>query len=341
MADMKRRLAIASTVLMLGGCSFVSDALFPTEDTAQPQQGQPQAASSTQGGGASEGRTTSASQSAPSAEPMASASGGGSMSSSSSSSSSSAQGVQLGTTEFEPPAVGAGTDTGTFVGQKVQTYRGELKTLQDNIRQRNATLQDLRAATRDSARAYHENVAVINTRLQAGTTPGNPELKQRWQTAQAELSKIPDNVTSMNQLATEVASDSAMAAYLLDSIRNAYTLTGAVEADHEQLRGLEDITNQTVVLIDRLLNELNSDITRQQAYVNNEMTNLNTLAVAVGEDSGTLEEVYEPFLIQNGFLMRTPRGRVATNKAYKRFGFALPADRREGGSSQATLVPAE
>src|SRR5690606_30410502 len=38
---------------------------------------------------------------------------------------------------------------------------------------------------------------------------------------------------------------------------------------------------------------------------------LNTLAVAVGEDAGTLEEVYEPFLIQNGFLMRTPRGRVA------------------------------
>jgi len=55
---------------------------------------------------------------------------------------------------------------------------------------------------------------------------------------------------------------------------------------------------------------------------------LNTLAVAVGEDSGTLEEVYEPFLIQNGFLMRTPRGRVATAKAYKRFGFTLPAERR-------------
>ncbi|MBP2676107.1 MAG: Holliday junction helicase subunit RuvB, partial [Deltaproteobacteria bacterium] len=47
---------------------------------------------------------------------------------------------------------------------------------------------------------------------------------------------------------------------------------------------------------------------------------LNTLAVAVGEDAGTLEEVYEPFLIQNGFMMRSPRGRIATNNAYRRFG---------------------
>ena len=51
---------------------------------------------------------------------------------------------------------------------------------------------------------------------------------------------------------------------------------------------------------------------------------LNTLAVAIGEDAGTLEEVYEPFLIQNGLLMRTPRGRTATPLAYRRFGYVLP-----------------
>lgn len=64
---------------------------------------------------------------------------------------------------------------------------------------------------------------------------------------------------------------------------------------------------------------------------------LNTLAVAVGEDAGTLEEVYEPFLIQNGFLMRTPRGRVATNRAFERFGFALPAERQQAPESQQSL----
>src|ERR1700754_877173 len=47
---------------------------------------------------------------------------------------------------------------------------------------------------------------------------------------------------------------------------------------------------------------------------------LNTIATAVGEETGTLEEVYEPFLIQEGFIMRTPRGREATEKAYRHLG---------------------
>lgn len=47
---------------------------------------------------------------------------------------------------------------------------------------------------------------------------------------------------------------------------------------------------------------------------------LNTISAAVGEESGTIEEVYEPFLIQEGFLMRTPRGREATKLAYRHFG---------------------
>ena len=64
---------------------------------------------------------------------------------------------------------------------------------------------------------------------------------------------------------------------------------------------------------------------------------LNTLAVAVGEDAGTLEEVYEPFLIQNGFLMRSPRGRLATNNAYRRFGYMLPAARMGLPESQVNL----
>jgi Holliday junction DNA helicase RuvB len=52
---------------------------------------------------------------------------------------------------------------------------------------------------------------------------------------------------------------------------------------------------------------------------------VSTIAAAVGEDAGTLEEVYEPFLVQNGFLQRTPRGRVATAQAYRHFGFNPPS----------------
>ena len=47
---------------------------------------------------------------------------------------------------------------------------------------------------------------------------------------------------------------------------------------------------------------------------------LSTIATSVGEEPGTLEEVYEPFLIQEGFLKRTPRGREATQKAYEHLG---------------------
>lgn len=47
---------------------------------------------------------------------------------------------------------------------------------------------------------------------------------------------------------------------------------------------------------------------------------LDTLAASIGEDSGTIEDVYEPYLIQNGLIARTPRGRVATEKAYFHFG---------------------
>ncbi|MDT8436720.1 MAG: Holliday junction branch migration DNA helicase RuvB [Gemmatimonadota bacterium] len=53
---------------------------------------------------------------------------------------------------------------------------------------------------------------------------------------------------------------------------------------------------------------------------------LNSLAVAVGEDPGTLEEVYEPYLIQNGYLQRTARGRTATPRAFRRFGYEAPPE---------------
>jgi Holliday junction DNA helicase RuvB len=57
-----------------------------------------------------------------------------------------------------------------------------------------------------------------------------------------------------------------------------------------------------------------------------------TIAAAVGEDPGTLEEVYEPFLMQQGFLARTPRGRCATATAYRHFGFTPPK-----GAEQANI----
>ena len=57
---------------------------------------------------------------------------------------------------------------------------------------------------------------------------------------------------------------------------------------------------------------------------------ITTIATAVGEEPGTLEEVYEPFLIQEGFIMRTPRGREATEKAYTHLGKVAPRFGKSG-----------
>src|SRR5262245_45186712 len=62
---------------------------------------------------------------------------------------------------------------------------------------------------------------------------------------------------------------------------------------------------------------------------------LETLAASVGEDKGTIEDIYEPFLIQEGFLDRTPRGRVATARAFAHFGRSEP---RAGAIRQGKLL---
>ncbi len=51
---------------------------------------------------------------------------------------------------------------------------------------------------------------------------------------------------------------------------------------------------------------------------------LDTLAAAIGEDSGTIEDVYEPYLLKNGFINRTPRGRTVTDLAYHHLGLEIP-----------------
>ncbi|MEO5372824.1 MAG: hypothetical protein H7840_00945 [Alphaproteobacteria bacterium] len=236
--------------MLLAGCSFASDALFPS---------------------ITGGETVAAPAPARFDAIVAEAAG------------SSAYGTPpaMGSTNFEPPSVTPGRATGTFVGHKVQTYRDELRQLQNTIKGRNNGLQNLRNQTARDSLGYHETVAAINAKLQLGTTPGNPVLVEKMKASENQLNLINADIVRMNQLATDVAADSSMAAYLLDSVRAAFNLQGAVEEDHRQLRILEDETNQTVVLIERLLTELSTDITRQQQYLANEKSNLNTLAVAI------------------------------------------------------------
>ncbi len=173
----------------------------------------------------------------------------------------------LGTTNFQPLEISQGGNTGTFVGQKVITFRNELAQLQESIRKHNEELQKIRASVINNALQYHKLIGTIEAKLQVGTTPGNPQMFGMLQGAQNNIQVMNANTIALNQLATRVASDAAMTNYLLDSIRAAYGVSGAVDEDHRQLRILENETNQTSILIGSLLQEVNSDAERQLQYI--------------------------------------------------------------------------
>jgi len=255
MLAIRRTAALIAAVVILGGCSMAGQGTDQGPGSGGDSAGQSGSGGSQSGSQSGEMRATqlAANGAIPS----------------------------LGTTVFEPEDLPRFETTGTFVGQKVQDLRGDLDDLKQQISDHNQRLQQLRARTRDAARAYHSNVAQINTRLQLGTTPGNPELVRMWNQARQRLGTVEQTVNEMNQLSNQVSSTARLASYLLESVQAAYGLSGAVETDHKQLSVLEDSTNRTVVLIDRLANELSSDLSRQNSYLQQERANLSTLSLAI------------------------------------------------------------
>ena len=98
--------------------------------------------------------------------------------------------------------------------------------------------------------------------------------------------------------------------------------------DYAQIKGNGIITKDIAIKALKMLNVDNEGLDEMDKRILKTImenyqggpVGLKTLAVAVGEDSGTVEEIYEPYLIQQGFLDRTPQGRKATLKTYKHFG---------------------
>ena len=187
----------------------------------------------------------------------------------------------FGTGNFEPSGVTTAQPTGTEVGRRVDRLRSDLERLQLSVSKANSELQTRRAQLVSDAHLYQDLTANIQAKLQVGTTPGNPNLVNAWTQAQRALERIADNGGLMSELSNKVANDSSLSAFILESVRATYGLTGAVDEDHRQLAVLEDETNRTVVLIDRLLNELNKDIARKSNYLSRERADLTVLSVAV------------------------------------------------------------
>ncbi|MBQ8661676.1 MAG: hypothetical protein IJ482_05050 [Alphaproteobacteria bacterium] len=187
----------------------------------------------------------------------------------------------LGSTNFEPVKVSEGGNTGTFVGQKVVMFRSELTQLQSAIRSNNAQLQQIRASVINNALQYHKVIGMIEAKLQVGTTPGNPNMFAMLDGAQNNIQVMNANTNALSQLAAKVSADAANTDYLVDAIRASYSISGAVDEDHRQLRILENEANQTSILMNSLLNEVNSDIVRQKQYVATASDNIGNLAAAI------------------------------------------------------------
>ena len=133
----------------------------------------------------------------------------------------------------------------------------------------------------------------------------------------AEILKVPIKKDAAVEIAKRSRGTPRIANLLLRRVRDFAQIKGdgnidlkiskyALEAMNVDIYGLDEMDNKILsTMIDKFKGG---------------PVGLTTIATAVSEDAGTIEEVYEPFLIQEGFLVRTPRGREATERAYKHLG---------------------
>ncbi len=256
-----RTVVYLSAALSLANCSYVSDALWPSLTGSDPRSG----SSSTR-----QEIPPSAAERNP--QPTFSPASSATMAS---------------TTMAQAPAMSGGPST--EVGRRASQMREEVQRLNASVSGRTNSVQQVRVDAVQIAQRYQGLIANINARLQVGTTPGNPILQGQWNQANVELDRYAAEIGQMTALSNQVAADAATAAFLLESVRAAYSLSGAIEDDHRALAGVEDEVNRTVVSIDRMLNELSEDISRQSAYVSRERSNMTALSAAIknGELYGT------------------------------------------------------
>ncbi len=85
--------------------------------------------------------------------------------------------------------------------------------------EQNGRLQGIRGQTIQNAQTYHNLVGLINTKLQIGTTPGNPILVEQWSQAQVQRELVNNDLGQMNALSNDVAQSASLSAYLLETER--------------------------------------------------------------------------------------------------------------------------
>jgi Holliday junction DNA helicase RuvB len=133
----------------------------------------------------------------------------------------------------------------------------------------------------------------------------------------AEILKVPINIEAAKEISSRSRGTPRIANLLLRRVRDFAQIKGSGNIDVE-------ISKMALEALNVDKNGLDEMDTRILLTIIDKFkggpVGINTISAAVAEEAGTIEEVYEPFLIQEGYLMRTPRGREATEKAYKQLG---------------------
>ena len=151
----------------------------------------------------------------------------------------------------------------------------------------------------------------------------SPEDLQKIVLRGAKLLNVPMSEEGAREIACRSRGTPRVAGRLLRRVRDFAMVKGEGHIDLEITRIALAALNIDSRGLDQMDNKILGTIIEK---FNGGPVGLNTVATAVGEEAGTIEEVYEPFLIKEGFLKRTPRGREATPLAYQHLGFTHPRD---------------
>lgn len=175
----------------------------------------------------------------------------------------------------------AGAAGTTLMGQRLPSLRADVAQFQGNVAHHQADLAATRESLGNNTSSYSNIITGINTRLQAGTTEGNPELVAQWGQAQALLDQMNGSVTHLIGISNEAADDSSLGNYVRDELRAAHGLRGGVDSDRDELKQLEAQTTSSLAQADQLHTAVSGEITRQNASIAGERNSLATLALAI------------------------------------------------------------
>lgn len=231
-----------------------------------------------------------------------------------------------GTQFFEPVE--------TLISRKVKDLSQELFSLRNNVERMSERLVNLERQGEEKAAEYYSLVATVNTQLRAGSTPGNPRLQRKVEQAQNILETLSSHVARMSQMSIEASNTASTASFLLETTRSTYNLSGAVEEDHIRLAELEDAISNTVVVIDRILNNISDNITRSSAYLTAERQNLRTLSLAVSNG-----DLYGKNLSRRPFSAAPPFAGASPSQAAAIAPSANTSDQAPAPQANASLRP--